>query len=152
MNILVIPISSPLLLGVYDENNKLVETVTKEGKTSDILPVMFEEILAKYEINALYYTKGPGSYMAIKVAYMFLKTLSISKKIELYGALGFEFNGNSPIKALGKKYFFNGKDGNISIDFLKENEQTKQFELPEILDKKIFDNDDLPTYNLPAVN
>jgi hypothetical protein len=152
LNILVIPISSPLLLGVYDENNKLVETVTKEGKTSDILPVMFEEILAKYEINALYYTKGPGSYMAIKVAYMFLKTLSISKKIELYGALGFEFNGNSPIKALGKKYFFNGKDGNISIDFLKENEQTKQFELPEILDKKIFDNDDLPTYNLPAVN
>ncbi len=152
MNILVIPISSPLLLGVYDENNKLVETVTKEGKTSDILPVMFEEILAKYEINALYYTKGPGSYMAIKVAYMFLKTLSISKKIELYGALGFEFNGNSPIKALGKKYFFNGKDGNISIDFLKENEQIKQFELPEILDKKIFDNDDLPTYNLPAVN
>ena len=41
--------------------------------------------------------------MAIKVAYLFLKTISISKNIELESCSGFEFNKNSPIKALGKK-------------------------------------------------
>ncbi len=152
MNILVIPIGSPLLVGVYDSNNNLIETIIQEGKTSDVLPLVFKDLLSKYDIDALFYAKGPGSYMAIKVAYMFLKTLSISKNIELFAAQGFEFNGNTPIKALGKKYFFNGKDGNISIDFLKDDDQIKQFELPKILNTEIFNDDNLPSYNLPAVN
>ena len=40
--------------------------------------------------------------MAIKVAYIFLKTISITRSIDLYACEGFEFNQNSPIKALGK--------------------------------------------------
>ncbi|XPV52291.1 MAG: hypothetical protein ACNI3H_07725 [Halarcobacter ebronensis] len=55
--------------------------------------------------------------MAIKVAYIFLKTLRITKNIPLYASNGFNFNNNSPIKALGKKYFIK-EDDIIKVDFL----------------------------------
>lgn len=152
INVLVIAVSSPLFIGIYDENYGLIETIEKDGKTSDILPSLFKDILLKYSVGNLYYTNGPGSYMAIKVAYMFLKSISITKNIELFGCSAFSFNGNSPIKALGKKYFFNSKDGNITIDFLKENDKIEEFRLPNILDVNIFTKESLPTYNLPAVN
>lgn len=151
MDILVIPISNPIKVGVYTKNG-LVELLQKDGKTSDVLPLIFKEILEKYTIDNIYYTNGPGSYMSIKVAYMFLKTLSIVKNIPFYSCSGFEFNENTPIKALGKKYFFNDKNGNISLNFLKENEIIKEFTLPLNLDQSIFKESSLPSYNLPAVN
>lgn len=149
IKVLVISISSPILLGVY-KDDILVETVSKEGMTSDILPILLKDILEKYEINELLYVNGPGSYMAIKVAYIFLKTLSITMNIPLKACDGFEFNENSPIKALGKKYFVK-KDGNILIDFLNDKE-VKKFNLPKKLKIDIFSKESLPTYNLPAVN
>lgn len=152
VNILVISVSTPLLVGIYDEQGSLIEKVEKEGKTSDILPLIFKEIFSRYTVNRLFYTNGPGSYMAIKVSYMFLKSVSITKNIDLFACSAFCFNGNTPIKALGKKYFFNGKDGKILIDFLNENDKIKEFELPGILELNIFTEDNLPTYNLPAVN
>ena len=94
IEVLVITISNPVLVGIY-ENKKLIEKIEIEGKTSDELPLVFEELLKKYEIKNLYYVNTPGSFMAIKVAYIFLKTISISKKIPLYACSGFEFNKNS---------------------------------------------------------
>lgn len=152
MNILVIPISTPLKLGLYDQNNKLVKTIEKNGKTSDILPLMFQELISKYQIKNIFYINGPGSYMSIKVAYMFLKSFSVVKQIPFYGCSGFEFNENSPIKALGKKYFFNDKDGTIRLDFLNKEDIIKEFKLPTKLDQSIFSKSCLPNYNLPAVN
>lgn len=152
MHVLVIPISTPLKVGVYDENHNLIESVEEEGKTSDVLPLIFKNILKKYDIRSLYYVNGPGSFMSIKVSYIFLKSISVVKNIPFYSCKGFEFNENSPIKALGKKYFFNNNDGNISIDFLKEDEKVKEFQLPKTLDIKIFSTQSLPSYNLPAVN
>ena len=149
VKVLVISISTPILIGIY-ENNKLIETISKEGMTSDILPILFKDILSKNKIDELLYVNGPGSYMAIKVAYIFLKTISITNKIPLKACDGFEFNDNSPIKALGKKYFIK-KDGSILIDFIKD-EQIKGFELPKELNNDLFSEDSLPTYNLPAVN
>jgi len=149
VKVLVISISTPILIGIY-KDDQLVESISKEGMTSDILPLLFKDLLLRYEIEELLYVNGPGSYMAIKVAYIFLKTISITNNIQLKACDGFEFNQNSPIKALGKKYFIK-KDGSILIDFLKD-EEIKDFELPSSLDKDIFSEDSLPTYNLPAVN
>lgn len=152
MKLLVIPISNPILVGLYDNQNKLVKIIEKEGKTSDILPQIFEEVLEENNITNIYYVNGPGSYMAIKVAYMFLKTISITKNIKLKASDGFNFNNFSPIKALGKKYFFKAQDGNIMIDFLKEEDIIEDFRLPKNLDEDIFLNETLPNYNLPAIN
>ncbi len=150
VSIVVVSISSPILIGIY-ENNVLIDSIQNEGKTSDVLPLIFDELLQKYTISNIYYANGPGSYMAIKISYIFLKTLSITKKIPLKAVSGFVFNDNSPIKALGKKYFFNGQDDKITIDFIEDLEELKDFKLPNDISNISFSEDTLPNYHLPAV-
>lgn len=149
MDILLISVANPILVGVYEEG-KLIKTFTQEGKSSDIIPKIFSEILDAYTIKRIFYVNSPGSYMAIKVAYVFLKTICIVKNIELLACSGFNFNQNSPIKALGKKYFINDGDA-IKIDFIDETEVLSEFVLPNSLNEKIFSINNLPEYNLPAV-
>ena len=150
--VLVISISNPILIGIY-ENNILLKSISKEGKTSDILPSLFNEIITNYNIKEIFYVNGPGSYMAIKIAYIFLKSISIIKKINLYAVSGFCFNNDSPIKALGKKYFFrefhNSKE-KIVIKFLGD-AKLEEFLLPQSLENIEFTDNTLPEYNLPAV-
>ncbi|MFA7083452.1 MAG: hypothetical protein WC141_02840 [Arcobacteraceae bacterium] len=149
MDILVISISAPILIGVY-ENHKLIKTFTQDGKSSDIIPKIFSQIEKEYAINRVLYVNAPGSYMAIKVAYVFLKTWCLVKNIELYATNGFNFNQNSPIKALGKRYFINN-NGEIKTDFINEDMKIESFTLPILLDESIFSINNLPEYNLPAV-
>ena len=149
IKILVITISNPLLIGIY-EDKKLINEYKLDGKTSDLLPNLFEKLLKEYEINRIIYVNSPGSFMAIKIAYIFLKTISISKNIELLASEGFLFNENSPIKALGKKYFI--KDENkIKVDFLEKDCIIRDFKLPMCIEKYNFNKETLPIYNLPAV-
>jgi len=151
--VLVISISSPLKIGVYKDNEYL-ETFSQDGKTSDILPSLFESILSKYDLTEIYYVNGPGSYMAIKIAYIFLKTVSIVNNIKLYAVTGFDFNNNSPIKALGKKYFFRNnnklEDDKITIEFLNDS-SIEDFEIPQSFEHIKYSEDTLPKYHLPAV-
>jgi len=149
IEILVITISNPLLIGIY-ENKKLIKEHNLDGKTSDLLPSLFDELLKEYDINKIIYVNSPGSFMSIKIAYIFLKTISIIKNIELRACVGFEFNENSPIKALGKKYFT--KHGNeIKVDFLEKDCIIRDFKLPMCIEKYNFNEETLPIYNLPAV-
>jgi tRNA A37 threonylcarbamoyladenosine modification protein TsaB len=138
------------LIGVY-ENSILIEKFQSQEKTSDILPKLFDTILNKYNITDLYFAKGPGSFMAIKITYLFLKTVSITKNLPLFATDGFAFNQNSPIKAVGTLYFIkkNGKISTQKIDEIKE--KIKPFDLPKILDKKIFTTESEPLYILPAL-
>ena len=73
VSVVVVSISSPILIGIY-KDDILIDTIQSEGKTSDILPSIFDELLKKYSITNIYYANGPGSYMAIKISYVFLKT------------------------------------------------------------------------------
>ena len=149
IEVLVITISNPLLIGIY-ENKQLIKEHKLDGKTSDLLPSLFEQLLKDYNINKIIYVNSPGSFMSIKVAYIFLKTISITKNIELNACEGFEFNQNSPIKALGKKYFINENE-EIKVDFLPNMCKISDFELPKSLENIDFSKDTLPIYNLPAV-
>ena len=128
----------------------LIETIQSEEKTSDTLPRLFDEILTRHTINALYYAKGPGSFMAIKVTYIFLRTLSITKDIPLFATEGFTFNNNKPIKATGALYFMkeNGKILTKKIDTPKV---SYDFTLPQTLEQTHFSDDVEPLYVLPAV-
>ena len=87
--------------------------------------------------------------MAIKVSYIFLKTLSISLDVDLLGADGFEFSNNRPIRAMRKVYFVK-KEGKIDTEIIKE-EIEQKFDLPQILNKSIFIKNCEPLYILPAV-
>ncbi len=149
IEVFVISISNPLLIGIY-KDKKLIQEIKQEGMTSDILPLLFKEILNKYDLKGIYYVNSPGSYMSIKVSYIFFKTLSITKKIPFFASVGFNFNNNSPIKALGKKYFIKENDI-IKVDFLDNDIKIHDFKLPNSLDNKLFSEKTLPIYNLPAV-
>tara|TARA_B110000046_G_scaffold157063_1_gene168214 strand:+ start:2073 stop:2546 length:474 start_codon:yes stop_codon:yes gene_type:complete len=151
-NILIISISNPILVGMY-KNDILIESISRDGKTSEVLPSIFDELQSKYNIKNIFYVNGPGSYMAIKIAYIFLKTISIVNKINLYAVNGFDFNNNSPIKALGKKYFHRHNkldNDNITIEFLS-NKLIEKFILPKKFVNIKYSEDTLPKYNLPAV-
>jgi tRNA A37 threonylcarbamoyladenosine modification protein TsaB len=151
ISILVISIANPILIGVY-KNNILIDTTIENGKTSDILPKIFSKLLNTYKMDSITYINGPGSFMAIKVSYIFLRTICIVNNIKLFASSGFNYNNNSPIKALGKKYFFKGQDDKIKLDFLNDESMLNSFKLPEILNEDLFITSCEPNYNLPAVN
>ncbi|WP_457564203.1 hypothetical protein [Caminibacter sp.] len=146
VDIVAIPISKPLLVGVY-ENGKLIETIKKEGMTSDVLPEIFDYLLKNYDIKHIIYAKGPGSFMAIKLAYVFFKTLEIAKNIKLLGIDGFYFNNNSPIKAVGNSFFVK-KEGIITLE---KNLKEGEFFLPKSINLEDFSEDTSPLYVLKAV-
>ncbi len=148
VDILLVALTSPIKIGVY-ENNQLLEIIESEKKSSDILPILFRDLQKKYLIKKLFYANGPGSFMAIKVAYVFLKSLSILKEIPLFATDAFYFNQNKPIKAIGKLHFVK-----ISSEIKTQKLETAPevvFTLPDVLDYNEFSTDAAPLYMIGAV-
>jgi tRNA A37 threonylcarbamoyladenosine modification protein TsaB len=144
----VIALSSPVLVGVY-ENGALIEEIRSEAMSSDALPEIFDALLKKYRFERLIYAQGPGSFMGIKVTYLFLKTLSIVHKIPLLATDAFFFNENHPIKAVGKLYFVKNRD-TISMQPI-DNPVLRSFELPRTIRIDDFTPQSAPYYGIDAV-
>jgi len=148
VDILLITLTSPIKIGVY-EDQKLIETIETQEKSSDVLPTIFRNLLKKYSVEKLFYANGPGSFMAIKVAYIFLKSLSILKNIPLFATDAFYFNKSQPIKAIGKLYFVK-----ISSEIKTQKLETAPemvFTLPIVLNYNEFSTTSTPLYMIGAV-
>jgi hypothetical protein len=87
--------------------------------------------------------------MAIKVAYLYLKTLSIVLGTKLLAADAFYFNGNRPLKAVGKLYFVKMASEIKTKKF--ETPVESEFQLPSRLNLNDFSDDALPYYGIGAV-
>ncbi|QOP45272.1 hypothetical protein [Sulfurimonas paralvinellae] len=148
VDVLLITLTSPILVGIY-EDKKLMDTIESEEKSSDVLPLIFRDILKKYDIQTLLYANGPGSFMAIKVAYVFLKSLSVLKKIPMLARDAFYFNENQPIKAIGKLCFVKIVSEIETQKF--ETVPTTVFTLPDELDYNEFSTNTTPLYKIGAV-
>ncbi len=135
-------------MGIY-ENNILIKSICSEQQTSEALPLIFKDILEEFTCKRIFFARGPGSFMAIKITYILLRTLSIVKGIELFATDGFNFNQNSPIKAMRKMYFVK-EDELIKTEFI-EDEIKCDFYLPQNLKIENFSKDIEPLYILPAV-
>lgn len=146
--LLIISISSPLLLGVYEECN-LVRTISSELKTSEILLPLLKECIDEYPISAIIYTRGPGSYMAIKLTYIMLKTIEIMLGIKCIGCSGFTLNGGQAIKAVGNLYFIKEKETIITKKY--DQPVSTNFVLPQSIHDLELDEESTPDYILPAV-
>jgi len=146
--VLVISISSPLLIGVY-KDGVLVEKIERREKTSDILLKLLMNIANRYDYREIVYTNGPGSYMAIKLSYIILRSLEILKDIKFYGCDAFSLNNQNPIKAVGKLYFIKEKETIITkkLDEVVDSE----FVLPKTIHNLVLDKESIPNYMLPAV-
>ncbi len=147
-DIVVIALSSPIIIGVY-KDSELIETIKSEERSSEILPELFKTLIAKYDIKHIVYAKGPGSFMAIKVSYIFLRTLCIVKNISLLATDAFYFNNNAPIKAVGKLYFVKNRDA-IETETLKD-APIMEFTLPQQLKLEDFSDETAPFYGIGAV-
>jgi len=144
----VVALGTPVLVGVY-EDGALIEEIRSDGMSSDVLAEIFDTLLKKYSFSHFIYAKGPGSFMGIKITYLFLKTLSIVKNIPLLATDAFFFNKNRPIKAVGKLYFVKNSS-TIALEPV-ESPEPGAFSLPERIDLKNFDSDNLPYYGIDAV-
>ena len=145
IDVVAIVISKPLKIGLY-KDKKLFKEIVKDGLTSEILPEIFDEILKSYKIDSIIYSKGPGSFMAIKLSYIFFKTLQITHDIKLFGVSGFYFNNNKPIKAVGNSFFVKKED----IITLEKDKKEGEFFLPKTLKFDDFEDDE-PLYVIKAV-
>ncbi|AKF24323.1 hypothetical protein YH65_02125 [Sulfurovum lithotrophicum] len=146
--LLIISIATPLLVGVYREG-ELIEEISSDQKTSEILLPLITEIMERYSIESIIYTRGPGSYMAIKLTYIMLKTIEILRDIPCYGCSAFLLNGGRPIKAIGKLYFIKEKETIITKKY--EQPPETEFGLPQRIHDLELDEESTPEYLLPAV-
>ncbi len=148
ITVLINPISSPIQIGVY-ENGLIVKKLELSGQTSEVLLKELEAVFEQYDVDRIIYANGPGSYMAIKLTYIMLKTIEMIRKIPFYGVSAFELNGSKPIKAMGKLYFTKEKE---TIMTQKFDEKFKQeFWLPDDIGSLYIEEDNRPLYLLPAV-
>lgn len=146
IDVVIITLSSPVLIGIY-EKHSLIETHTLENRVSDSLAEFFESLQSTYSINAILYTNGPGSYMATKLTYIFLKTYQIVTQTPVFAVKGFRFNNNQPIKAVGHSFFIE-ENGKISVT--KEG-TAGNFYLPKEINVHTFSREITPQYFLNAV-
>ena len=141
-------IAVPLQLGLYRENKKIA-VLEIEGQTSEVLLTAVEKWLSTYAVTHCIYVNGPGSYMAIKLTYIMLRTIEMVRKIPFDGVSAFALNGGKPIKAMGNLYFTKEKE---TIMTKKFDESVKQeFWLPDDLSALSLDEENKPHYILPAV-
>ncbi len=146
--IVIVSIASPLLIGVY-RDGVLVEEIEKEEKTSEILLKVLMEIRSQYDYKHIIYTNGPGSYMAIKLTYITLRSLEILTDIKFSGCDAFSLNNQNPIKAIGKFYFV--KENNKIVTKQFNEVLNQEFKLPKELSKITILDNNIPLYILPAV-
>ncbi|ATB68418.1 hypothetical protein SJPD1_0289 [Sulfurospirillum diekertiae] len=118
-------------------------------QTSEALPLLFEEILKEYTPKRLFFAKGPGSFMAIKITYIFLRALSIALAIPLLACDSFVFNKGKPIRAMRNLYFI--KEAKEIKTIRLDNPVEQIFTLPQVLDEALFSYENEPLYMLPAV-
>ncbi len=148
VDVVVIALSSPIHIGIYYQK-ELIKSIVSYEKSSEELPKIFERLFEEYSIKKLFYANGPGSFMAIKVSYIFLKSLSILKDIPLYATDAFYFNNNAPIKAIGKLYFVKVAS-EIKTQKLLEAPESK-FMLHDLLEYSEFSTSTPPLYMIGAV-
>ncbi|SFZ98376.1 TsaB protein, required for threonylcarbamoyladenosine (t(6)A) formation in tRNA [hydrothermal vent metagenome] len=136
------------MFGIY-RDDKLIETLYSEKKTSEILLPFVMDLIDKYNIESIIYTRGPGSYMAIKLTYIMLKTIEIVKGISCLGCSAFALNNEEPIKAIGNLYFIKEKETIITKKL--EQPVDANFALPQSIHDLEIDEESTPEYMLPAV-
>lgn len=135
-------------MAIY-EKDTLIKCIKSEDKTSQALPHLFQSLLKQYKCKNLYFVKGPGSFMAIKISYIYLKTLSITLNIPLLACEGFQVNGNQPIKAYGKLFFV--KENGKIVTKKYEKSLKNDIIAPKNLKDVNFTHHIEPLYVLPAI-
>ncbi|HFU74247.1 MAG TPA: hypothetical protein ENK65_01690 [Helicobacteraceae bacterium] len=150
VEVLVVALGSPFLVGIYEEG-RLIREIREDRRVSDALASIFETLQASYTITSLYYAKGPGSFMSIKLSYIFLRSYAIINAIVLKSVDAFYFNQSQPIKAVGKLVFVKNADTITMQRYDDTMNIGMNFTLPNYLKPEDYSSDNEPYYGIDAV-
>lgn len=146
ITLLVASFAKPTLIGVYSAQNELIRSFAEDGKITDFLYQITSEIDKNYLIKRLVYTQGPGSFMGLKLAYVFLASFAIARNIPFEAISSFAIA--SKIHAHKNRWFVQNGD---RVEVVEMADQTDLIALPRSIDSIAFESDKLPRYELPAV-
>ncbi|BCZ18814.1 Universal bacterial protein YeaZ [Helicobacter sp. NHP19-012] len=145
----------PTQVGVYALDGQFLHAFSSNERTNTALIQIFKILLKWLEarhlnIQALYYVRGPGSFMAMKLTHIFVHAWVLLNPVPLHSALGFAFNENSPIKAFGKSFYV-CEDDQVALKTFESPPACQEMRLPPTLDPLLFAADNEPLYFLPPV-
>ncbi|MBZ7994460.1 tRNA threonylcarbamoyladenosine biosynthesis protein TsaB [Campylobacter canadensis] len=138
----------PAKIGIYDKDLKLVKSYELNNYVSVELSLVVDEILKEFKIDELIYANGPGSFMSLKIAYVFFSTLSLVLNIPLKATSAFAFSEQKLIKANNNFCFALDEDEKIILKAVSDYKCDLQ--LPVKLQIN-YESDNLPNYFIPAV-
>ena len=108
---MVLSLCSPTQIGVY-KNGKLSYALRSEEKAGDYLACAFSDILQKEKkIDEILYANGPGSFLGLKLAYLFLSALAMTQAVNFFAIDIFEITREVPAN---KGFVFIKNKGSIS--------------------------------------
>lgn len=147
VTLLLLTIAKPTVVALYDENNRFLKSYAFEEKITDGLYKTVKEIERSFEIVRVAYANGPGSFMGLKLGYVFLQTYSAVRDIPFVATESFTFADK--IHSNGKRWFVKSVD---SVDLIVLDDSPIDMpNLPERLDLMLFSDSVEPNYILPAV-
>lgn len=138
----------PAKIGIYDNNLNLVKSYEINNYVSVELSSVIQEILQEFNISELIYANGPGSFMSLKIAYVFFSTLSLVLNIPLKATSAFSFSKQKLIKANNNFCFALNEYGEIIL------KAVSNYKCDLCLPVKLqisYESDNLPNYFIPAV-
>ncbi|BCZ16880.1 Universal bacterial protein YeaZ [Helicobacter sp. NHP19-003] len=152
---LILSLQEPVKVGVYAPSGEFLHALVSNERTNVALIEIFENLLEWLKaqdlaIQVLYYVKGPGSFMAMKLTHIFVHAWVLLNPTPLHSALGFAFNGASPIKAFGKSFYV-FEDDQVVLKTFESPPKCQEMALPSVLDPLLFTTDNKPLYFLPPV-
>ncbi|MDR1911972.1 MAG: glycoprotease [Helicobacteraceae bacterium] len=146
--ILLIGATKPARLAVYNESGEALEFFEIDKPLSEGLFSIMKAIDIRFNIVKVLYARGPGSFMGLKLGYIFLKTFAFARDIPFLATDSFNLSGDRPILAHGKRRFVK-KDKRIEIEIFDAPFE-ESLKPPNRLDITLFDDQTLPNYILDA--
>lgn len=149
VTVLLISASRPMRLAVYDRAGAKLESFESDAPATESFYPLFKAIDEQYAIEKLAYARGPGSFMGLKLGYVFMQTLALARNLPFAAASSFALSGGAPVHAHGKRWFV--PQGNeVSVQTFDPAPENRLLP-PDRLDLSLFDTNTEPDYLMPAV-
>lgn len=149
MQLLLIPKGNSMMWGVY-EDFVLEAKGSEDGKALDSLVQILVRLQAVYKISSIFYARGPGSFVSLKLLHIFVHTLCCTRQIPVFATDSFYFD-SSPIPAFSRQYFIKKEEGDVVLSEIKGEIKLYSPILPEVLICEDFCQETVPLYVLSPV-
>lgn len=149
VTVLLISASRPMRLAVYDRVGAKLESFESDAPATESFYPLFKAIDEKYAIEKLAYARGPGSFMGLKLGYVFMQTLALARNLPFTAASSFVLSDGAPVQAHGKRWFAQEANG-IGVKLFEAAPEDRLLP-PDRLDLNLFDTNTEPDYFMPAV-